>query len=91
MTKLDLKKSLKDLYNPSAKTVSEVVVPPMNFIMVDGTGDPNNLAEFQPRAEVLYALSYTLKFASKQQLGQDYSVLPLEGLIETLQTTGEKK
>jgi len=62
MTKLDLKKTLKDLYNPSAKTVLEVLVPPMNFIMVDGAGDPNNMAEFQPRAEVLYALAYTLKF-----------------------------
>ena len=80
MTKLDLKKTLKDLYNPSAKAVSEVIVPPMNFIMVDGTGDPNNEVEFQPRAEVLYALSYTLKFASKQQLGIDYGVMSLEGL-----------
>ncbi|MBA3868827.1 MAG: GyrI-like domain-containing protein [Anaerolineae bacterium] len=80
MNKLDLKKTLKDLYNPSVKAVSEVVVPPMNFIMVDGTGDPNNGAEFQPRAEALYALSYTLKFASKQHLNQDYGVMPLEGL-----------
>jgi hypothetical protein len=52
----------------------------MNYIMVDGAGDPNNMMEFQPRAEVLYALSYTLKFASKEQLGQDYGVMPLEGL-----------
>lgn len=80
MTKLDLKKTLKNLYNPSAKAVSEVIVPPMNFIMVDGNGDPNDQAEFQPRAEVLYGLSYTLKFASKQQLGIDYGVMPLEGL-----------
>lgn len=80
MTKLDLKKTLKDLYNPSTKSVSEVVVPPMNYIMIDGTGDPNNEAEFQPRAEVLYALSYTLKFASKKQLDVDYSVMPTEGL-----------
>ncbi len=80
MIKLDLKKTLKDLYNPSAKIVSEVVVPPMNFIMVDGTGDPRNEVEFQSRTEALYGLSYTLKFASKQQLGQDYGVMPLEGL-----------
>jgi len=80
MTKLDLKKTFKDLYNPSAKAVSEVVVPPMNFIMVNGTGDPNNMTEFQPRAEALYGLSYTLKFTSKQQLGIDYGVMPLEGL-----------
>jgi len=80
MIKLDLKKTFKDLYNPSTKTVSEVLVPPMKFIMVDGTGDPNNQVEFQPRAEVLYGLSYTLKFMSKQQLEKDYSVMPLEGL-----------
>ncbi len=80
MTKLDLKKTFKDLYNPSTKSVSEVVVPPMNYIMIDGTGDPNNEAEFQPRAEVLYGLSYTLKFTSKKQLDTDYGVMPLEGL-----------
>ncbi len=80
MTKIDLKKTFKDLYNPSAKAVSEVVVPAMNYIMVDGTGDPNNMSEFQPRVEVLYALSYSLKFASKRQLGQDYTVMPTEGL-----------
>jgi hypothetical protein len=80
MTKLDLKKTFKDLYNPSAKSVSEVVVPPMNYIMIDGTGDPNNQVEFQLRAEVLYALSYTLKFASKKRLDVDYSVMPTEGL-----------
>ncbi|MBI1276614.1 MAG: hypothetical protein GC179_00660 [Anaerolineaceae bacterium] len=80
MIKLDLKKTYKDLYNPPSKTVSEVVVPPMNYIMVDGIGDPNNQAEFQPRVEVLYALSYTLKFASKEQLGIDYGVMPTEGL-----------
>ena len=80
MTKIDLKKTLKDLYNPSAKAVSEVLVPPMNYIVVDGAGDPNNMDEFQPRAEVLYALSYTLKFASKKLLGQDYGVMPIEGL-----------
>lgn len=80
MTKLDWKKDLKHLYNPSAKRVSEVVVPPMNFIMIDGYGDPNNAQVFQARTNVLYGLAYTLKFASKQQLGLDYAVMPLEGL-----------
>ena len=35
---IDLKKELKALYQPSAKEVSEVVVPAMNFLMVDGQG-----------------------------------------------------
>ncbi len=80
MTKIDFKKTLKHLYNPSAKMVAEVVVPAMNFIMVDGKGDPNDLTIFQPRVEALYGLSYNLKFASKQQSWQDYTVMPLEGL-----------
>ncbi|MCA0454170.1 MAG: GyrI-like domain-containing protein [Chloroflexi bacterium] len=80
MTKIDFKKTLKDLYSPSTKTVAEVVVPPMNYLMVDGYGDPNDMNSFQPRVEVLYALSYNLKFASKKQLGQDYVVMPVEGL-----------
>ena len=36
VTKLDLKKELKYLYNPSAKAVEEVEVPEFNFAMVKG-------------------------------------------------------
>ena len=39
--KVDLRKELKHLYNPSAKEVSVVDVPEMSFLMVDGEGDPN--------------------------------------------------
>lgn len=78
MTKHDWKKSLKHLYNPPAKPV-EVHVPPMSFIMADGQGDPNTSADFQAVTAALYALSFTLKFESKQR-GQDYAVYPLEGL-----------
>ncbi len=79
MKKLDLKKTLKHLYTPSAKEVRVVEVPPMNFIMVDGEGDPNTTAAFQQITEVLYGLAYTLKFASKK-MGIDYPVMALEGL-----------
>jgi hypothetical protein len=41
MEKLDLKKSLKFLYQPSAKEVVQVDVPPMKYLMIDGQGDPN--------------------------------------------------
>ena len=41
MEKIDLKKQLKHLYNPSARTVEIVTVPQMNFLMVDGMGNPN--------------------------------------------------
>lgn len=80
MTKLDLKKDLKHLYNPTHKQVSEVTVPPMCYVMIDGAGDPNNSPTFEAATATLYGLSYTLKFASKKELGIDYSVMPLEGM-----------
>lgn len=36
MTKVDLKKKLKRLYGPSAREVSVVDVPRMNFLMIEG-------------------------------------------------------
>lgn len=81
MEKLDYRKTLKDLYAPSAKEVSIVDVPPMNFLMVDGAGDPNASQPFQQAVEALFAVSYTLKFAVKKgPSGIDYAVMPLEGL-----------
>ena len=41
MEKLDLKKTLKALYAPSAKEPSMVEVPPMSCFAIDGQGDPN--------------------------------------------------
>ena len=84
MKKLDLKKQFKHLYQPSAKQFSIVDVPPLNFLMVDGTGDPNTSQDYQDALEALYALSYTLKFGVKQgkygDTPYDYPVMALEGL-----------
>jgi len=81
MEKIDYKKELKDLYKPSAKKVDILDVPEMNFIMIDGAGDPNTSQEFQEAVEALFSISYTLKFMVKKGvLGIDYGVLPLEGL-----------
>jgi hypothetical protein len=81
MTKIDFKKELKHLYKPSAKKVEIVDVPQMNFLMIDGEGDPNISQEFQDAVETLYSLSYTLKFMIKKgDLKVDFGVMPLEGL-----------
>jgi hypothetical protein len=81
MTKIDYKKELKHLYKPSTKNVEIVEVPQLNFLMIDGEGDPNTSQEFQDAVEALYSLSYTLKFMIKKgEEGIDYSVMPLEGL-----------
>jgi hypothetical protein len=80
VTKVDLKRELKHLYGPSAKTFSVVDVPPMSYLMVDGHGDPNTAQAYQDAVEALYAVAYKLKFTSKVGLGKDYVVPPLEGL-----------
>jgi len=81
MVKIDCKKELKNLYSSSAEKVEVVEVPQMNFLMIDGEGDPNTSQSFQDAIDVLYPLSYTLKFIIKRgEIGIDYGVLPLEGL-----------
>lgn len=81
MSKIDFKKELKHLYKPSPKTVATVDVPEMNFLMIDGKGDPNTSVAFQDAIQCLYPVSYTLKFMVKRgEIGIDYGVLPLEGL-----------
>jgi hypothetical protein len=81
VTKVDLKKKLKHLYNPSAKEVSVVDVPSMHFLMVDGKGDPNTSREYADALGALYAVSYAIKFMIKKMgSGVDYAVMPLEGL-----------
>src|SRR5699024_9309014 len=49
------------------------------YLTIDGHGDPNT-ATFTTAVESLYPVAYTLKFASKNELGRDYVVPPLEGL-----------
>ena len=81
MEKIDYKKKLKHLYKPSPKSVSIVDVPPMNYLMIDGKGDPNTSQSFSEAIEALYPVSYTIKFMIKRgDVGIDYGVLPLEAL-----------
>ena len=62
MEKIDYKKKLKHLYKTSPKKVEIVEVPLMNFLMVDGEGDPNTSQSFSDAIEALFPLAYTLKF-----------------------------
>jgi hypothetical protein len=80
MEKLDLKKSLKYLYEPSAKDFSVVDVPEMNFLMIDGHGNPNTSAEYAASLQALYSAAYTLKFMIKKEMAIDYPVMASEGL-----------
>ncbi len=80
--KLDYKKEYKDLYMPP-KTPVKIVVPPMNFIMIDGDGAPDS-HEYQAAISALYALSFTIKMSKLSGDQPDgyfeYVVPPLEGL-----------
>ena len=79
--KTDLKKDLKHLYNPSSKDITLVDVPPMAFLIIDGSGSPNEEGgAWQQAMEAIYAVAYTIKFAIKKSGGQDFAVMPLEGL-----------
>lgn len=82
MPAMDFKKLYKDLYLPPAKPML-IDVPAMNFLIVDGAGDPNG-PEFQDAVGALYSMSYTLKMLPKKGVVPegyaDYTVPPLEGL-----------
>ncbi len=79
LDKVDLKKELKNLYNPSSKEVTVVDVPAMNFLLVNGEGAPAS-PKYIEAIEALFSVSYTLKFIVKKAKGIDYAVMPLECL-----------
>ena len=79
----DYKKEYKDLYLPKT-TPMMVDVPEIQFIAVEGKGNPNNEnGEYQRAIEVLYRIQYTIKMSKKgNHIPEgyfDYVVPPLEG------------
>jgi hypothetical protein len=80
MTKTDFKKELKHLFRSSARQFEVVEVPPMQYLVIDGHGDPNTAQEYKDAVEALFAVAYGLKFMSKKELDKDFVVPPLEGL-----------
>ena len=80
MRKIDFKKEWKHLYRPLTKKFEVIDAPPMQFLMIDGHGDPNTAQEYQDAVEALYSVAYKLKFISKKEKERDYVVPPLEGL-----------
>jgi len=81
MTKLDLRKQMPALYKPSKKEISVVDVPEMNFLMIDGEGDPKTSQEYSQALPALYALAYAIKFHVRNgRKSVDFGVMPLEGL-----------
>lgn len=80
----DYKKEYKEFYLPPKKPTL-VDIPEMNFIAVNGTGDPNDPnGEYKAALGLLYAIAFTIKMSYKgthQIEGYfSYVVPPLEGL-----------
>ena len=78
--KYDIKRAHRELYAPSAKDFVVVDVPPMNYLAIDGSGDPNTSTDYVDAVEALFSVAYAVKFRSKKTLGRDFVVAPLEGL-----------
>lgn len=83
MMAFDFKKEYKEFY--LAKNEPQIVlVPPINYVAVRGTGDPNEEGgAYKAAIAVLYAVAYTIKMS---KLGDhridgyyDFVVPPLEG------------
>ncbi|KQU45791.1 hypothetical protein ASG84_10800 [Rhodococcus sp. Leaf278] len=77
--KIDFKKTL-DSYSAQRNVFRTLAVPPLQYLMIDGRGDPNTAPEYADALAALYPVAYALKFASKKDLDRDYVVPPLEAL-----------
>ena len=80
----DFKKEYKEFYMPK-QVPTVIIIPSMNYIAVNGTGNPNDEnGEYKEAVGLLYAVAYTLKMSKKSGYGMegffDYVVPPFEGL-----------
>lgn len=80
MAAIDLRKVDKALYSPKAGKVELIEVPPLRYIAIDGSGDPNTVARYVNAVSALYATAYTIKQLRKEGGATDHTVMPLEGL-----------
>ncbi|WP_341927450.1 GyrI-like domain-containing protein [Nocardioides psychrotolerans] len=77
--KLDFKKT-HDSYRARSGELTIIDVPPMQYLMVDGHGDPDTSQDYADALAALYPVAFTLKFASVRDWERDYVVPPLEAL-----------
>jgi hypothetical protein len=77
--KIDFKKTL-DCYQARRGQFRIVDVPDLQYLMIDGHGDPNTAPAYADALAALYPVAYKIKFASKRDLDRDYVVPPLEAL-----------
>ena len=79
----DFKKEYREFYLPKQKP-EIITIPPMNYIAVRGSGDPNaEDGDYKTSIGLLYGIAFTIKMSKKgtHQIDGyfDYVVPPLEG------------
>ncbi len=57
---------MNTLFVVSSKEPSIIEVPAMQFLMIDGKGDPNTSESYQHAVEALYSISYTINLCLKR-------------------------
>jgi hypothetical protein len=78
MTELS-KERLKELYLPTTDDFVFVDVPELQFAMVNGEGDPDDVP-FRHAVKWLFSAIYPIKRIAKERMGKDFVEPPLEGL-----------
>ena len=84
--KYEWKRQEKELYGAKT-TPAAVTVPAQNYIMISGTGNPND-TDFSSRVSVLYSVAYAVKMAYKKAAKgefDDFAVYPLEGIWQKVE------
>jgi hypothetical protein len=79
MSALDDRRRLEELYLPSADDFVLVDVPDLQFVMIDGQGDPAGEV-FARASRWLFAVVYPIKRVAKERMGKRFVEPPLEGL-----------
>jgi hypothetical protein len=79
MSALDDRRRLEELYLPPADEFVRVDVPDLQFVAIDGEGDPGGEA-FTRASQWLFSVIYPIKRVAKERMGKRFVEPPLEGL-----------
>ena len=79
MGALDSKAKIKELYLQSVKDFSIVDVPDLQFVMIDGEGDPDGEL-FPHLTRWIFAVVHPIRLIARHRMGKDFVEPPLECL-----------
>jgi len=77
--KVDHKRTVPS-YRATRGRFDVVEVPPLQYLALDGSGDPNTSGDYRDAVTSLYPLAYGLRALSRTELDRDHVVMPLEAL-----------